>query len=181
MICPKCQSSDLKKVSLVHAAGLYESRGRIRGFLLGESDGLLLGSYRGKNQSRLSKMVRPPAKFPYAAPVILWLLGFFLLMAFVGRESFRSRWVSSQSLTSCCYPPYLFQHSSTTRSGIPVSTRTGKARSCASAVERSSTLTAAHNQPDKLKHQSPANLWQPDRKTTKPSAPRHKGPVSGVT
>jgi hypothetical protein len=30
-------------------------------------------------------MVRPPAKFPYAAPAILWLVGFFPLMAFVGR------------------------------------------------------------------------------------------------
>lgn len=41
------------------------------------SDGLLFGSYRGKNQSRLSKTVRPPAKFPYASPAILWLVGFF--------------------------------------------------------------------------------------------------------
>jgi hypothetical protein len=85
MICPKCQSSDLKKVSLVHAAGLYQSRGRIRGFLLGDCDGLLLGRYRGTNQSRLSQIVRPPAKFPYATPAILWLVGFFPLMAFVGR------------------------------------------------------------------------------------------------
>jgi hypothetical protein len=85
MVCPSCNSSDLKKLSLIHAAGLYESRGRIRGFLLGNSDGLLFGSYTGKNQSRLSKMVHPPAKFPYAAPAILWLVGFFPLMAFVGQ------------------------------------------------------------------------------------------------
>ena len=31
-------------------------------------------------------MVRPPAKFPYATPAILWLVGFFPLMAFVGRR-----------------------------------------------------------------------------------------------
>lgn len=30
-------------------------------------------------------MVRPPAKFPYATPAILWLVGFFLLMALVDR------------------------------------------------------------------------------------------------
>jgi hypothetical protein len=85
MICPSCNSSDMKRVSLIHAAGSYQSRGRIRGFLLGDSDGLLFGRYRGTNQSRLSEMVRPPMKFPYATPAILWLVGFFSLMAFVGR------------------------------------------------------------------------------------------------
>jgi hypothetical protein len=85
MICPSCNSSDMKRVSLIHAAGLYQSQGRIRGFLLGNSDGLLFGRYRGTNQSRLSQMVRPPAKFPYVAPAILWFVGFFPLMAFVGR------------------------------------------------------------------------------------------------
>src|SRR5580700_441340 len=86
MDCPSCNSSNLKKLSLIHAAGLYESRGRIRGFFLGDSDGLLFGKYRGRNQSHLSQMVRPPAKFPYATPAILWLVGFFPLMAFVGRR-----------------------------------------------------------------------------------------------
>jgi hypothetical protein len=75
----------MKRVSLIHAAGLHQSRGRIRGFLLGNSDGLVFGSYRGTNQSRLSQMVRPPAKFPYVAPAILWLVGFFPLMALAGR------------------------------------------------------------------------------------------------
>jgi hypothetical protein len=95
--CPNCNSSDVKRVSLIHAAGLYESRGRIRGFLLGKSDGLLFGSYRGTNQSRLSKMVRPPAKFPYATPAILWLVGFFPVMAFVGRGKL-SWWTAMASL-----------------------------------------------------------------------------------
>ena len=85
MICPSCNSSDTKRVSLIHAAGLYESRGRIRGFLLGKGDSLFFGRYRGANQNILSKMVRPPAKFPYATPSILWLVGFFPLMALVGQ------------------------------------------------------------------------------------------------
>lgn len=85
MICPNCNSSDTKKVSLIHAAGLYESRGRVRGWFAGVTDGMLFGSYKGINQSRLSNMVRPPAKFPYATPAILWLVGFFPLIAFVGR------------------------------------------------------------------------------------------------
>jgi hypothetical protein len=85
MICPNCHSSDLKSVSLVHAAGLHESRGGLSGFFLGNTDGLLFGRYRGTSQSRLSAMVRHPRKVPYTAPVILWLLGFFPLMAFAGR------------------------------------------------------------------------------------------------
>jgi hypothetical protein len=84
MICPNCNSSDMKRVSLIHADGLYESCGRIRGFFLGHSDGLLFGKYRGKNQSRLSAMLSPPRKLPYASPLALWLAGFFLVMAFVG-------------------------------------------------------------------------------------------------
>jgi hypothetical protein len=72
-------------VSLIHAAGVYESRGRVRGWFAGAIDGMLFGSYKGTNQSRLSMMVRPPTKFPYAVPAILWLVGFFPLVAFVGR------------------------------------------------------------------------------------------------
>jgi hypothetical protein len=83
--CPNCHSSDVRRVSLIHAAGVYESRGRVRGWLAGVADGLLFGSYKGTNQSRLSKLVRPPTKFPYATPAILWLVGFFPLIAFVGR------------------------------------------------------------------------------------------------
>jgi hypothetical protein len=32
-------------------------------------------------------MVGPPKKLPFAAPMILWLLGFFVVMAFAGREN----------------------------------------------------------------------------------------------
>ena len=151
MICQSCNSSDLIKLSLIHAAGLYESRGRIRGFLLGQSDGLLFGSYRGKNQSSLSKMVRPPAKFPYATPAILWLVGFFLLMALVdrGKLSFAMGLVSVAY--ACCFLLWLFRPSFTTGSYIPKSTGPGTARLCASGAERLSTLTIAYNRPHKLK------------------------------
>jgi hypothetical protein len=86
MVCPNCNSTDLKKLSLVYAAGVYESRGRIGGLLLGSGDGHLLGKYKGASQSRLSKMASPPGKAPYIAPIILWLLGFFIVMAFTARE-----------------------------------------------------------------------------------------------
>ena len=85
MICPNCNSTDLKRVSLLHTAGSYESRGRIRGLLPGNIEGFLFGKYRGTSQSRLSKMLTPPAKVPYIAPLILWLIGFLIVMAFAGR------------------------------------------------------------------------------------------------
>ena len=85
LVCPRCNSTDLKKLSLIYAAGVYESRGRIWGFLAGSGDGLLFGRFRGTSQSRLSKAVSPPGKLPYAAPVILSILGFFILMSFAGR------------------------------------------------------------------------------------------------
>jgi hypothetical protein len=61
---------------------VYESRG---GFIVGNGDGLLFGRSRGTSQSRLSKALSPPRKLPYAAPVILWLVGLFPTMAFVVR------------------------------------------------------------------------------------------------
>jgi hypothetical protein len=85
MVCPNCNSSDVKRVSLIHAAGVYESRGRIRGLVSGSGDGFLFGSYRGTSQSRLSKAMNPPRKLPYVAPVILWLVGLFPTMASVAR------------------------------------------------------------------------------------------------
>ena len=38
VICPRCNSTDLKKVSLIYAAGVCESRGRMGGLLFGNGD-----------------------------------------------------------------------------------------------------------------------------------------------
>jgi hypothetical protein len=83
MTCPKCHSGDLKKMSLIYAEGVRESGGRFFGSFLG--DGLWFGRYRGTSQSRLSAMLSPPRKFPHGLPMVVWLLVFFPLMAFVGR------------------------------------------------------------------------------------------------
>ena len=56
-------------MSLIYAAGVYESRGRIRGLVSVSGDGFLFGSYGGMSQSRLSKAVNPPSKLPYVAPI----------------------------------------------------------------------------------------------------------------
>jgi hypothetical protein len=85
MRCPRCNLTDLKKASLIYAAGVYESRGRMGGLLFGNGDAFFVGKYRGANQSLLAKTVGLPRKVPYVAPVILWLMGFFIVMAFVGR------------------------------------------------------------------------------------------------
>jgi hypothetical protein len=82
MVCPNCSSTDLRKVSLVYAAGIHESRGWFLGLLLGGADGALLGRYRGTSQSSLSRLLNPPRRLPYVAPIVLWLIGFFILMSF---------------------------------------------------------------------------------------------------
>jgi hypothetical protein len=55
------------------------------GLLFGNADAFFIGEHRGANQSLLSKMAGPPRKAPYVALVILWLMGFFIVMAFAGR------------------------------------------------------------------------------------------------
>ena len=66
----------------MYAAGIHESRGWFLGLLLGGADGALLGRYRGTSQSRLSRLLNPPRRLPYVAPIVLWLIGFFILMSF---------------------------------------------------------------------------------------------------
>jgi len=66
MLCPNCNSTALRRVSLIHAAGVYESRGRFRGLLFGSIDGALFGQYRGTSQNRLSALSNPPANALYA-------------------------------------------------------------------------------------------------------------------
>jgi hypothetical protein len=85
MVCLNCNSTSLKSLSLIHASGSYELRGRVQGFLLGTADGLYFGKHRGQSQTNLSKIAGPPCKAPYLRPVGLWLLGLFIVMAFAGR------------------------------------------------------------------------------------------------
>jgi hypothetical protein len=85
MVCQNCNSSDLKRVSLIYAQGLFKSRGRLHGLFLGNRDGLHFGRYRGTSHNHLSMMLRPPTKGRYVTPTILWLLRFFLVIAFASR------------------------------------------------------------------------------------------------
>lgn len=84
MQCPKCNSEDAVKLSLVHAAGLSDVKTRSRGLGIALSDGgLLLGFGRsraaGTSQTQLSKLAAPPHKKRYRHVILAWLIG--LLMA----------------------------------------------------------------------------------------------------
>ena len=74
--CPKCNSSDLKKVSLAYQEGLYEIEGRtrLRAVAVGGGDpDLVVGraTTRGSQQSALSKKLTPPVKWSYRK-LIFW-------------------------------------------------------------------------------------------------------------
>jgi hypothetical protein len=85
LVCPNCKSRDLHRVSLLYAAGLYQSRGSLIGHFLRTGNGILLGRLSANTQTLLSKKLAPPRKAPYLAPAVPWLLGFFVVMAFAGR------------------------------------------------------------------------------------------------
>src|SRR5215469_3133654 len=74
--CPKCNSTDLKKVSLAYQEGTFHinTRTGIRGLLFaGGGPGLLVGgaATRGSQQSALPKRLSPPSKWSYVK-LVLW-------------------------------------------------------------------------------------------------------------
>ena len=74
--CPKCNSNNLKKVSLAYQEGTYriDTRSRMRGLLFaGGGPDILVGrtTTRGTQQSALSKRLSPPSKWSYVK-LVLW-------------------------------------------------------------------------------------------------------------
>src|SRR5437870_13051166 len=74
--CPKCNSTDLKKVPLAYQEGLYrtDARTRLRAVVVGgNGPDLVVGraTTRGSQQSALSKKLSPPVKWSYLK-VIFW-------------------------------------------------------------------------------------------------------------
>lgn len=87
--CPKCSSTDLKKVTLAYQEGLFhvDTRTRMLGFLFAsEGPDVLVGraTTRGVRQSALSKSLVPPTKWSYLK-LILWsaAISFVALIAYV--------------------------------------------------------------------------------------------------
>jgi hypothetical protein len=68
--CPKCNSTDLKKVSLAYQEGLYRTDARTRlsaALVGGAGPDLMVGraTTQASHQSALSKRLSPPAKWSY--------------------------------------------------------------------------------------------------------------------
>ena len=87
--CPKCNSSDLKSVSVVFQEGRFSvnTSSRLRGVAVGAGGpAVVIGraTTRGQQQSDLSKKLSPPKKWSYGK-LILWSVGvsFVALIVYV--------------------------------------------------------------------------------------------------
>jgi transcriptional regulator with XRE-family HTH domain len=87
--CPRCQSTDLKRVSLAYREGLYrvDTRTRLTGVLIGSGGpDMILGRSRtkGLRQTELSKLLSPPVKWSYWK-LLLWsgIVSLVALIAYV--------------------------------------------------------------------------------------------------
>src|SRR5258708_5548046 len=105
--CPKCNSTDLKKVSLANEEGLFrtDARGRLRAAVVGgNGPDLVVGraNTQASHQSALSKRLSPPAKWSYLK-VGSWSVLAFLclgwLVFYVNTVTTNSSTVSSIPLT----------------------------------------------------------------------------------
>src|SRR5260370_18732845 len=79
--CPKCNSTDLKKVSLIYQEGFFKTDvgTQLRGAEVGgNGPDLIVGraTTRASNQSALSKQLSPPVKWSYVKVVFRSLLAF---------------------------------------------------------------------------------------------------------
>jgi hypothetical protein len=85
--CPKCNSTDLKKVSLAYGDGLYQTEGRTRLRAVAVGGGgpdLVVGraTTRGSQQSAFSKQLSPPVKWSYLK-VIGWSVLVFVCVGWL--------------------------------------------------------------------------------------------------
>ena len=107
--CPKCNSTDLKKVSLAYQEGLFqtEARSRLRAVAVGGGGpDLVVGraTTRGTQQSALSKKLVPPVKWSYLK-VIGWSV---LVFACVGWLVFYVNTVTTNATTVSSSPLAFF-------------------------------------------------------------------------
>lgn len=113
--CPKCNSTDLKKVSLAYEEGIYhiETQSRIRGLLFaGGGPDVLVGraTTRGSQLSALSKRLRPPSKWSYMK-LILWSAVVTLIALVIYVQHVMSNPVPASSLPAKLYvlfAPFVF-------------------------------------------------------------------------
>jgi hypothetical protein len=87
MRCPKCNGTDLKKLSLAYEEGLYGGEGRTRlsaALVGGSGPDLIVGraTTRASHQSALSKRLSPPSKWSYLK-VCSWSILAFLCVGWL--------------------------------------------------------------------------------------------------
>lgn len=106
--CPKCNSIDLKKVSLAYEEGTFrsEAQTRMRAAVVGGSGAdLIVGraSTRASHQSVLSKRLNPPVKWSYRK-LVLWSVVVFVcggwLVFYANTISRNATTVTSPALTT---------------------------------------------------------------------------------
>jgi uncharacterized integral membrane protein len=107
--CPKCNSTDLKKVSLAYQEGLFRSDARTRlsaALVGGNGPDLVVGraTTQSSHQSALSKRLSPPAKWSYLK-VCSWFVLAFLC---VGWVVFYANTVTTNATTVSSIPLTLF-------------------------------------------------------------------------
>src|ERR1700740_1729361 len=105
--CPKCNSTDLKKVSLAYQEGLYRTDARTRlsaAVVGGNGSDLVVGraTTKAAQQSALSKQLSPPVRWSYLKVLFRSLLVFLCigwLVFYVNTVTTNSSTVSSPALT----------------------------------------------------------------------------------
>ena len=107
--CPKCNTTDLKKVSLAYEEGLFRGEGRTRLRAVAVGSGgpdLVVGraTTRGIERSALSKRLTPPMKWSYLK-VVGWSV---LLFVCVGWLVFYVNTVTTNATTVSSAPLTLF-------------------------------------------------------------------------
>jgi hypothetical protein len=105
--CPKCNSTDLKKVSLAYQDGLCRTEARTRlsaAVVGGNGPELVVGraTTQASQQSALSKQLSPPGKWSYLK-VVFWSVLVFLslgwIVFYVNTVTTNATTVSSAPLT----------------------------------------------------------------------------------
>jgi hypothetical protein len=107
--CPKCNNTDLKKVSIAHEEGLFRIEGRtgLRAVVLsGGGPDLVVGraTTGGTEQSTLSEKLTPPVKWSYLK-VVGWSV---LVFACVGWLVFYVNTVTTNATTVSSAPLTFF-------------------------------------------------------------------------
>ena len=105
--CPKCNSTDLKKVSLAYQEGLFRTDARTglsAALVGGNGPDLIVGraTTHASHQSALSKQLTPPAKWSYLKVGSRFVLAFLCvgwLVFYINTVSTNSSTVSSTPLT----------------------------------------------------------------------------------